>query len=251
MRGEYGRAGLVGVLTPQANMTVEPELSVLMPPDVGMLAARLVCPARTLQERLAVYLEELPRTLERFDDAPLDLVAFACTGSSYILGPEREAAVLARCNRPVLTAASAIADTLAELRARRVLLVSPYPGWLTESALAHWTMSGIEVTHVVSPPAVPKGLHPIYAQTSAGVLAALEGVDRRGVDAVLVTGTGMPTLAALATLNDGKGPPALSSNLCLAWRMAARLGLRADWLSADAPWKARLAARHPSAGAPA
>ena len=38
---EYAKRGLVGVLTPQANTTVEPEFRVLWPAGVTMLSARL------------------------------------------------------------------------------------------------------------------------------------------------------------------------------------------------------------------
>ena len=36
---EYSKNGLVGVLTPQANTTVEPEFRVLCPKNVGMINA--------------------------------------------------------------------------------------------------------------------------------------------------------------------------------------------------------------------
>jgi maleate isomerase len=38
----YARKGMLGVLTPQANTTVEPEFSALLPPATAMLTARLV-----------------------------------------------------------------------------------------------------------------------------------------------------------------------------------------------------------------
>ena len=41
-RTEYAKNGLFGVLTPQANKTVEPELWALLPPDQSLIIARLV-----------------------------------------------------------------------------------------------------------------------------------------------------------------------------------------------------------------
>ena len=39
---EYAPRGLVGMLTPQANTTVEPEFNLLWPPGVAMINARLI-----------------------------------------------------------------------------------------------------------------------------------------------------------------------------------------------------------------
>ena len=39
---EYAPRGLVGMLTPQANTTVEPEFNMLWPPGVAMINARLM-----------------------------------------------------------------------------------------------------------------------------------------------------------------------------------------------------------------
>jgi maleate isomerase len=61
-----------------------------------------------------------------------------------------------------------------------------------------------------------------------------------GIDAVLVTGTGMPSLAALreplATV------PVISSNTCLAARLLDLIG-QSDWLDSGSPdirgWRQR------------
>ena len=39
---EYAPKGLVGVLTPQANTTVEAEFSILKPPSIGLITSRLM-----------------------------------------------------------------------------------------------------------------------------------------------------------------------------------------------------------------
>ena len=79
---EYGARGLVGVLTPQANPTVEPELSMLLGPEIGMLTARLVCAAPDMRTRLLDYFVRLEETLASFQTAPLRVAGFACTGKS-------------------------------------------------------------------------------------------------------------------------------------------------------------------------
>ena len=92
----YARKGLLGVLTPQANTTVEPEFSLLLPPATAMLTARLVSARPSLNDRLRDYVAGLDATCAQFANAPLGAIAFACTGSSYLVGPEAEDAAVAR-----------------------------------------------------------------------------------------------------------------------------------------------------------
>ena len=56
---EYAKRGLIGVLTPQANTTVEPEFTILWPAGVAMLNARLTSPKKTIEERLVDYTSQI------------------------------------------------------------------------------------------------------------------------------------------------------------------------------------------------
>ena len=46
---EYAPKGLVGVLTPQANTTVEPEYAILTPPGYAFINARMTSPHKTIE----------------------------------------------------------------------------------------------------------------------------------------------------------------------------------------------------------
>jgi maleate cis-trans isomerase len=251
---EYGARGLVGVLTPQANSTVEPELGLLLGAELGLLTARLGSAAPDLRIRLGDYLDHVETTLGSFAGAPLRAAAFACTGSSYLVEPASErnrvAAVAARLGHPLLTAAEAVGCALDALGARRLGLVSPYPEWLTEACVAHWRRRGHEIVAIARPES-PGGFHAIYTLRGAAVLAAMRRLDAGGIDAIVLAGTGMPTLAPVAAFG---GPPALSSNMCLAWQIENALGGAAafeSWLAPSAPWRRRLAERYPGALIPA
>ena len=128
----YAHRGLIGTLTPQANTTVEPEMAILLPPGYASIAARMLSPEPSMDSRLSAYIRRLPDWTAQFADAPLDVVAFACTGASYLVGAAAEqdlvAAATARCGVPVVTAGQAVVAALAALSARRVAFVSPLPG---------------------------------------------------------------------------------------------------------------------------
>ena len=85
----YAPRGLVGVLTPQANTTVEPELAILTPPGHAFVTARLTSGGSTIPERLRDYLESYPDAVRQFANAPVSAVGFACTGASYLAGTAR------------------------------------------------------------------------------------------------------------------------------------------------------------------
>jgi maleate isomerase len=224
---EYGRAGLYGLLTPQGNPTAEPEMRILLPPQSSILCARLTSGGGDLRSRLTDYFERLSTFIDQFDDIAFDAVGFACTGSSYGLEAQEERLQLegieTRKGYPVVTAAGAVEQAFRALAIRAIALVSPYPSWLTEACRVHWEERGVRVTAALQlPPASP--VQPIYAHTTPALLERMDRFDTHGAEAVLLTGTGMPSLRALQPLEAARGVPVLSSNLCLAWALAKNTG---------------------------
>jgi maleate isomerase len=250
---EYAPRGLVGVLTPQANTTVEPECSILWPRGVAMVNARLMSDKPSLNARLADYFDNYDQALTQFANAPIGAAAAACTGASYLAGREREAEAAAdissRHGYPFITAATAVVDALRALGAHRIGLVSPYPDDLNRASTAYWQSHGFDVAEIASAVTRSDSFHPIYGLDSSAALMALRTLRNKPLDAIVLLGTGMPTLRPIAETIGWGGPPAMSSNLCLAWRAVEALERRppaastlASWLGGEG-WTERLKAR--------
>lgn len=203
----------VGVLTPMANPTVEAEFRQILPAELHWVTARLVSDIADPLERLRAYAEEVGDTLRDFDVLPLAAVAFACTGSSYLIGRDREAEIAAALPAPLLWATDAILYELAVRSARRIAVVSPYPPALHAAGLAYWRAAGLDVVHAARVDIGSADTRAIYGLGADAARDAVATARSTGCDAVLLSGTGMPTLAHVDP--DGS-PPVLSSNLCLA-----------------------------------
>ena len=67
----------------------------------------------------------------------------------------------------------------------------------------------------------PGGDRGIYALTSADALAGVRSLGAVSADAVLVSGTGLATLAVLAAARASAGVPVLTSNVALAEEVVA------------------------------
>ncbi len=254
----YAPRGLLGVLTPQANTTVEPELMALLPPGTAMLNARMTSGKPTIVARLLDYLASLDAWCTQFANAPVGAIAFACTGASYYAGVAEEEAAVARITAargvPFVTAGQAVRDAFRVLGATRIGLVSPYPDDLTQAAIAYWTAMGFEVARVSSSPLQGGVFHPIYAMSGEGAHATLMALDPAGLDAIAMLGTGMPTLAPIARTPFHGGVPVLSCMLALAWRSVCALdGAEPTrdnllgWVRGEG-WAARHAARMAACG---
>jgi maleate isomerase len=226
---EYGSRGIVGIGVPQANPTVEQEAFALRPAGLSLVATRLTSTAQDLEQRLADYLNETPHYAGRFDDLDIDAFGIACTGSSYLIGPEEDAALTekfsAQLGFPVITAAGAVRESLQMLGAKHIGIVSPYPDWLGQHALTFWNAAGYKVTGYEQVKLSGENVHGIYELSSADALAIARRLDVSQLDAIVFTGTGMPTLGAITPLQTETGLPVMSSNLCLMSAIARQLNI--------------------------
>jgi maleate isomerase len=229
----YGAIARIGIATPQANPTVEPELARLFPEGVSMLVARSVSTAEPRQ-RLLDYFTGLEQTLAQFGGLQLDAFGFACTASSYLLEEGVEAAgcqaLSGQISCPVVTAAAASELGLQALRAQRLAIASPYPQWIHEACIRHWQRRGFKIVAHCTTAASMVDTTDIYSldpyraaeRIAADLRSALLTTT---ADALLLTGTGMPTLPVIPLLQAQLGLPVLSSNLCLAWACLRAAGV--------------------------
>lgn len=213
----YGWLGRVGIGVPQANPTVEAELGILLPRGFSTVVTRLRSDAATPTGRLIAYMEQLEAALGGYDELRPDVFGFACTGSSYLLGREREERLIAdasqRFGYPVLTATAAIRWALERIGARRIAVAAPYPAELIEAAVNYWAEDGVELVALERVRTRTTDTRSIYELDFTAADRTIAALDASGADAILLSGTGMPSLPAILA---GGRLPILSSNLALA-----------------------------------
>jgi maleate isomerase len=225
---EYARHALLGIAPPQTNPVVEAEMSALLPDGVGMLVTRLTGKADNARTRFYEYIDNLETSLKAYGKAKIDAFGFSFTATAYledVRQDERLAAMSEKMGYPIIASAQAIERALQRLGAERLALFSPYPDWLTELSSAYWTKKGYEVVSVASMPDDTSDTVNIYGLRTEGMLEASKALDTERADVIVVTGSGMATLPAVAPLTERTGKPFLCSNICLAWALLDELGL--------------------------
>jgi maleate isomerase len=218
----------IALVTPSANPAVEHEMRHLLTPEAALHVTRMpVMPGTTLEQRNAAYVEALDDCLDGFGALAMDAAIYGITGPSYAVLPDQDAAtqqkVSAAIGRPMVLAARGIAESLAALGRPKLLLFSPYPGWLTERAERYWRAAGLELVESYKVSETFRA----YELTPEEVADGLAKLRPPADCAVLLSGTGMPTLDAMEWMRERVGVPMLSSNLGCAYAVSTRLRLKA------------------------
>ena len=222
----FGWRGRIGVLLPPGNPTVEPELSAMVPAGVTLHFGRLETPPSVgkagehagMEERDRAYREGLAGPTAAHSQVRPAVMLLAHTASSYALGYGNEQALVDRiaslAGAPALLAAQAVLAALRHLGVKRLALGTPYPESISRQGKAYWEAAGFEIAgyHRL------ENVTDIYAENEERAYELARRADAPEADAVLLSGTGLPTVAVLETLERDLGKPVLSSNQASLWR---------------------------------
>lgn len=211
----------IGVVVPPSNPIVEPELDALIGDDVLLYGSRLPrYIGLTLEERNRLYVPAYAQALDGLYGLDLVCALVAMTGPNYQLGVDGDrdlcADLTAQFEAPVRTASLAIHDALTTLGISRIHLLTPYPDWLTEETLSYWTGAGMNVVAVDHLLGAGEEFSAYETRTDE-VVAHLRATHPEPDSALLLTGTGLVSIAGIYQLGYEHRVPILSSNLCGAW----------------------------------
>ena len=239
----------IGILVPPGNPTVEPELSMLLPPGCSLHATRMSASGETgslsgQEDRNREQIASLDAAVGLLAAVRPAVIALAHTSTSYTLGKAAEAALVARMEAQYhvrfITAFGSVIAALAHCGARRIAFGTPYSMDTTLRGKAHLEAFGIEVVHFGILPNVVN----IYDETAERAYQLGRQVDHPDAEAVFLSGVGMPTLTALAALEADLGKPVISATAATMWHALRTAGVRVPvpgfgWLlgggTSDAP----------------
>lgn len=212
----------LGFLVPPGNPTVEAEMIALAPAGVSVHFHRMVARGRPgapdgQEERNRMMLEHIDENVEMLALVKPDVIVIAHTATSYHLGREREAELLARLQDAsgtrVVTAFGSVARALQRLDVKRIALGAPYARETMMQGKAHLEAHGFEVLRYEN----IAGVTNIYDLTAEHAYKLGRAIDAKEVEAVFLTGTGMPTAPVLEMLENDLGKPVISSASAMMW----------------------------------
>jgi maleate cis-trans isomerase len=221
----------LGFLVPPGNPTVEAEMTALAPEGVSLHFHRMavgggVPGALDNQDaRTRAMIESLDASVALLALVKPDIIVVAHTATSYYLGREREADLLARLAREsgvaVVTAFGCVVAALERLGVRRVAMGAPYSAETTAQGRAHLEAHGFQVVRSEN----LQGVTNIYDETAERAYRLARSIDVPEAEAVFLSGTGMPTLPVLEALEHDLQKPALSSASAMMWHALRRAGV--------------------------
>lgn len=223
------RAAL-GVVVLQTDESLEPELHQAFPErDVALHHSRIPNADEVTPETLRAMSEELPRALSLLPTArPLDVVAYACTSASTVIGQDKVADLINAAHPGAATTdpISAVIAACRHANARRLAMLTPYAPAVSAAMRELLENAGFEITAIAS---FNQSSDRMVARLTPRCVrdAALQLGKGDNVDAVFASCTNLRSFTILDEVEASIGKPIISSNAALAWHMRTLAGLDA------------------------
>ena len=220
----WKRLGLIALAT---DLTSERDFARLLPHhQAGLYTTRVAFENPTTPHNLRHMAPRLTAAAELIlPGEPLDAICYSCTAASVIIGDDAvtDAIHAARPGVPVITPSGAARLAFIALEVSCIAILTPYLVETSEPMAAYFTHHGLKVTRLDC-----FGLEDdrVMARVSRdSIVEAACRLDGAEVEAIFISCTGLPAVAAVAEIEAHIGKPVVTSNQASAWAMMRHAGL--------------------------
>jgi len=216
-KGLHWRAHIGYVLIPNDDL-IEEEMFRLAPPGVGVHFSRIPGVNDITAENLIAMEKGLADATARFvfEDG-LDVVCFACTSASALIGEERVLKELSR-GAPSAKPTSIISGVIRALRTlkvQRIVVATPYLDEINVLEERYLQQQGFEVLDI-------QGMNilsgaEMYRVTPEFILEYARNLDHPNAEAIFISCGGIRSLEIVDALEQQIGKPVVASNQAMFW----------------------------------
>ena len=229
----------IGQIVPSSNVTMETEIPALFRTREAYYDDRFTFHSSRMRmkqvtkEELAAMDRDSDRCALELSDASVDVMGYACLVAIMSMGlgyhresQERLHQVTVESGQPcpVVSSAGALVEGLAALRAQRIALITPYRKPLTDLVCQYLESEGFEVLDAISLE-IPDNLE-VARQDPMAPVDLVDRLNLSNVDTLVASAcVQMPSLPAVAHLQEKTGVPTLSASVATSYRMMRELQL--------------------------
>lgn len=226
--GRFPRAKLGFVLL-ATEQTIESDMHRWAPDGVGVHFSRADNPDAITATNLARSLDTLaPAAAVLAPNADLDVICYACTSGSVVMGEDAVCAELRRGN-PTPKPTTLITGVLAALDAvgaRKIVVATPYLGEVNRIEADYMAARGVEILDIrglgITNDSDMARVTPAYIRDYAA------SVDRPDADAVFVSCGALRTMDVIGQIEHAIGKPCIASNQAMLWHCLRLAGVDDD-----------------------
>lgn len=220
MYGWRARIGLITLMSENA----EHAFHIYAPEGVSVASMKINFPGPT-PEGLIILTDQLEETAAVYKGSDMDLVVFGCTSGSCIKGVGWDQECIRQIERasgiPGLTTSTAVLESLAALKSRKVAVLTPYPANTNEAEKKFLEDNGYEVTNIVGMDMTaytkPDG-GPSFAYADEYFLFQnAKKMDLKGADTFFLSCMGLTTMEMIDGLETSLGIPVITSHQATLW----------------------------------
>ena len=224
-QGRHYRAK-IGMILMSTDLAAEADYMDMLPEGVGLHITRLKTDDYTTNETLSRHLDTMAEAAARLQpDVQPDVISYCCTSGSIVNGEKRVMEEILR-GAPYtipMTLVTGVVDALRALKAKRIVVGTPYLDEVNQSEAEFLVDKGFEVLDI-------QGLNLSTGLEFGRVTPdfwrrfALE-LDRPEADAIFLSCSGIRALEAVPEIEAMTGKPVVTSNQAQMWSCLRRAGI--------------------------
>ncbi len=215
--GRHHRAK-IGYVLLATEQTIQDDVMKLRPDGVGIHFSRAAIPDYICNATLAAQADLLADCASTLlPDGSLDVVCYACTSGSLVIGEQRVFEELGKGapNAATTSIITGVIRALKTVKAKRIVVATPYLDEINQSEVAYLEQAGFEVLSIA-------GLNlekdsDMVRVTPDYIAEFALSIDQADADAIFISCGALRTLDVVGKIEIRSSKPVIASNQAMIW----------------------------------